>query len=446
MRRRTLLAGLGSAVLIPPSALALAGCSDDSGSSGFTAGGDGKPGANASGSKVTGTVNFLFYGDAAGVKDYQNLFTKFAAFAPGITVKVTGIAAKTWADFANQVSTRLAGGQTIDVIQIATEGQAIFASKNLLEPLDPYIQKDQAYVDEYYKDNPPKFKDWMQQHASPDGKTYFIPGSYNTMALYVSGKIFEKAGVEVPTEWTWDEFLQIGKTIKEKTGAYFHAAGAGQFTDVMTWLTNNGASILNEDWTQPTLNTPQAIEALTFAKSLVDLGLSPKPGGTYDAPTLMAQGKLATFGGGRWPTPPLRKLKAIEGVQMVPWPKKATAGSPIGWDAWPILKESKNKDAAWELIKYFMTPDYGKLFAVNGGAVPGRISVANSTAFTNDAPANMPLLVKLADIATPVPGIARGAEAQTAVEQAWLQGISGTTDPAKALGTAQTKLQGLMGS
>lgn len=429
MRRRTFLAGLGTAALVPPTAVSLAGCS----------------GGSSSGGASGGTVNFAFYGDAAQVKDYEALFTKFRKQHPNITLKTQGIAAKSWADFANTISTRLAGGQPIDVVQIATEGQRIFASKHLLEPLDPYIKKDQKVVDEYYKDNPPHLKEWLAKYASPDGKTYYIPGSYNTMAMYVSGKIFDKAGIDIPDEWTWDEFMQIGQEIKGKTGAYLHAAGNGYFTDVMTWLTNNGGSSFNAEWTQPTLNSPQAIEALTFERSLVQAGLAPKPGGTYDAPTLMAQGKLATFGAGRWQTPSLRRLKAIDGVKLVRWPKKATAGSPIGWDAWPILKASKSKDAAWELIKYFMSKDYGEIFAVNGTAVPGRISMATSDLFLKDSPANSQLLYELVDGATPIPGIDRGAEAQAAIEQAWLQGISGTTDPAKALNDANTKLQGLLG-
>lgn len=440
LTRRGFLGRVGGAALIPAVGLPLAACSSDTGGSGGT-------GAGAGGGKASGTVTFVYYGTAEQQKDYEKLFTKFRAAHPEITLKAQGIAAKSWADFANAVSTRLAGGQPLDVVQIATEGQRIFASKGLLEPLDDYIKRDQAAVDEYYKDTPPQLKKWLQQYASPDGKTYYMPGGYNTMALYVSDKIFSGAGLKVPPEsWSWDEFRQVGQTIKQKTGAFLTPAGNGYFTDVMPWLTNNGASTFNEDWSKPTYDSPQAVQALTYVRSLVVDGLAPKPGGTYDAPTQMAQGKLASFGAGRWLTNNLRRLKAVEGVELVPWPKKgSTAGSPVGWDAWPILKQSKNKDAAWTLITHLISKEFGQTITTGGGgAVPGRISDATSAAFLKNAPKNTQLLYKLLDVATPIPSPNRGAESQKVIEEAWLQGISGTKEPQAALSEANAKLQELL--
>lgn len=436
LSRRGFLGGLGAAALIPAVGLPLAGCSNT----------DEGGGSSGEGGKASGTVTFVYYGDAEEQKSYDKLFTKFRSEHPEITLKAQGIAANSWADFANAVSTRLAGGQPLDVVQIATEGQRIFSSKGLLEPLDEYIKRDQAAVDAYYKDTPPQLKQWLQQYSSTDGKTYYLPGGYNTMALYVSGKIFSAAGVKAPTDtWTWDEFRTIGRTIKDKTGAYLTAAGSGYFTDVMPWLLNNGASTFNEDWTQPTFDSPQAVEALTFARSLVVDGLAPKPGGTYDAPTQMAQGKLATFGGGRWPTNDLRRLKALDGVVLVKWPAKATPGSPVGWDAWPILKGSKNKDAAWTLITYLISEGFGDtITSGGGGAVPGRISDATGEAFLKDAPKNTEVLYELLEVATPIPSPNRGAESQKAIEEAWLQGISGTKEPQAALSEANAKLQDLL--
>ena len=335
LTRRRFLQGLGAAALVPAIGLPLAGCGGGGGSG---SGGGGKPG---------GSVTFVYYGNAADQKAYDALFTQFRADHPEITLKAQGIAAKSWADFANSVATRLAGGQPLDVVQIATEGQRIFMTKDLLEPLDDYIKKDQAAVDEYYKDTPEQIRKFLQQHASQDGHTFFMPGGYNTMALYLNNKIFSAAGVEPPTDtWTWDDFQAAGQTIQAKTGAFLTACGSGYFTDVMPWMLNNGAAPISDDWTQSTIDTPEAVEALTFARSLVVAGLAPKPGGTFDAPTQMAQGKLATFGGGRWPTNDLRRLKFVDSTQLVKWPMKAKAGSPVGWDAWPILKGSKNKDAA----------------------------------------------------------------------------------------------------
>ena len=47
-------------------------------------------------------------------------------------------------------------------------------------------------------------------------------------------------------------------------------------------------------------------------------------------------------------------------------------------------------------------------------------------------------------MATPIPGPDRGAETQKVIEEAWMQGVSGTKDPQTALAEANAKLQALL--
>ena len=93
-------------------------------------------------------------------------------------------------------------------------------------------------------------------------------------------------------------------------GIFSYAGTNGYFVGVMPLLLTNGGSSLSDDWKTATLNTPQAIEAATFMRSMVEKKWSPEPGsGTYDAGAQMAQGKLAMFGGGRWPVIGMRNLE-----------------------------------------------------------------------------------------------------------------------------------------
>lgn len=87
-------------------------------------------------------MTFIFYGSADDIKAHNKLFEGFRKKYPNIDLKAQGIAARSWADFANTVATRIAGGQAIDMVQIATGGQRIFASKDLCLPLDDYIKAD----------------------------------------------------------------------------------------------------------------------------------------------------------------------------------------------------------------------------------------------------------------------------------------------------------------
>lgn len=435
-RGRTALAVLA----IATTGILVAGCS----------GGGGGGGGDATGTPESGDLTFVYLGDANQQKAFNALFAEFNKKYPDIKLKAQGIAAGNWADYSNTVATRLAGGQKIDIIQVATEGQRLFASKGVLEDLDPFIKQDQAVVDDYWADINPKLKQFNEEFASgPNGETLFIPGGFNTMGMYLNKKVFDAAGVEIPADgnWTWDEYFAAGKQIKEKTGAYIQAAGSGYFIDAMPWLTTNGASTFNADWTEPTFDTAAAVESAEFARKLVAEGLSPEPGGQFDVEAAYKQGKLASLTGGRWPNLGIRNLDMVADTVVVNWPTKTGNGSPVGWDAWNISKKSENKAAAWTFIKFLMSKEAGEYFASIGGTiVPARESVAASSFFTDNAPEGSIRLSEAMSFATPIPSIDRGAEAQKVIEEAWLTIISGQGEAKTTLDAAQAKLESLVSS
>lgn len=429
-----------SVLAIATTGVLVAGCSG---------GGGGDPSSSAGGGGGdSGELTFVYLGDADQQKAFNALFAEFNKKNPDIKLKAQGIPAGNWADYSNTVATRLAGGQTIDIIQVATEGQRLFASKGVLEDLGPYIAQDQQLVDDYWADISPKLKQFNEEFASgPNGEVLFIPGGFNTMVMYLNRSVFEAAGVEIPADgnWTWEEYLAAGHQIKDKTGAYIQAAGSGYFIDAMPWLTTNGASTFNADWTVPTFNTPAAVASAEMARQLVAEGLSPEPGGQFDVEAAYKQGKLASLTGGRWPNIGIRNLDMVDETVIVNWPTKVANGSPVGWDAWNIAKNSKNKETAWTFIKFLMSKEAGEYFASIGGTiVPARESVAASSFFLDNAPEGSIRLSEAMDYATPIPSIDRGAEAQKVIEEAWLTIISGQGDAKSTLDAAQAKLESLV--
>lgn len=433
LSRRRALQALGL-VALTPAALSLAGCAPDGGGGG-------------SDDPLSGTLTFVYMGDADQQKAFKQLFELFNEQYPDIELKAQGIPSGNWATFSNAVATKIAGGAKIDIIQIATEGQRLFSSKKgLLHPLEDLIEQDRKVVDEYWSDCNPNLKTWNTEYASPDGKTYFMPGGFNTMCLYANKDVFAAAGAELPeADWTWDDFVAAGTLIKEKTGAFLVPAASGYFTDVMPWLTTNGASTFDAEWSTPSYDTDAAIESAEFVRGLVEQGLAPEPGGQFDAGVQLQKGELATLGGGRWPTLGMRDLDMVDKVRIVNWPTRAGNGSPVGWDAWPITESSQNKQAAWTFIKFLISKEASEYFATIGGTiVPARNSVANSAAFTDNAPEGSPLLSEAMSFATPIPSPDRGAECQKVIEEAWLSVISGNQKASVALPAANEKLAELV--
>ena len=167
-------------------------------------------------------------GDANQQAAWDALFQAFNEAHPEIKLEANGIPAGSWGNYVTTVATQLAGGQKYDIVYVATEGQRLFATKNLLLPLDDYIAADQDVIDDYFADVNPNLKEWTAKYGSPDGKTYYIPGGYNTMVLYANTKVFEDAGVELPeSDWTWDEFHEAGVKIKESSRAFLASDGLG---------------------------------------------------------------------------------------------------------------------------------------------------------------------------------------------------------------------------
>lgn len=394
------------------------------------------------------TVSFVYMGEAAQQKQWQALFDEFRTAHPDITLKAEGLALSNWADFVNQVASRIAGGQIPDMVQIATEGQRLLASKGILHPLDDFIKRDQDVVDEYYADCDPNLIAWAKEYGSPDGKTYYLPGEFNTMVMWCQKDLFAQAGVALPLggdAWTWDDFYNAAKAIKDKTGAFAYHCSPQYFISVMPWLLTNGASSLDAAWAKPVIDSPQAIEAAEFCRRLVADELSPPPGGEFDEPTMFTQGKLATIGRGRWGIVDLQAVDAVEKAQIVSWPQSAGPGSPVGWNGYPILRDSENKEAAWEFAKFLISKPGVEFFAKLGGTiVPARRSVATGPAFLDGAPEGSELLYDALSYATPIPSPDRGAEVQKAIEDTWEQILAGNVDARSGLTALAGSLAGML--
>lgn len=101
-----------------------------------------------------------------------------------------------------------------------------------------------------------------------------FPGDIATVGLYYRADFWEQAGVEVPADWSWDEFLAAAQEVKAATGAaslYFPTTGdretAWNFTFVLMQL---GGAITNAEGTEVTLDDERGIAAMRQVKRMYD--------------------------------------------------------------------------------------------------------------------------------------------------------------------------------
>ena len=393
--------------------------------------------------QVSGNVTFVIWADAVETASWDPIVAAFNEVQPDIQVEVQAVPAESWSGFFDAVSTRIAGGQIPDVMRVATEGQLLFASRGLVEPLDDYIERDREELQDFFDDVHPNLMEWTREYSSPDDSTYYLPHGFNTMCLWYSTELFSQAGVEEPNDdWTWDDFLAAAEQVTQPGEVYGMHVPAAYFGGVMPWLLTNGASTLNAEWTESIVAEPAAIEAAEWMRSLVEQEISPQPGGEFDPFAAMAQGSLAMFGGGRWPTAPMRELDYVDKVKLVAWPQRTTKGSPVGWDGHPIMQASENKDAAWEFVKFLASTEAQQIEVQQGGpTVPPRRSLATSDAFLANAPEGMTKLYEALDYATPIPSPQAGNVIEQDIIDSFTQILAGNVEPEEALNTLDQQIQ-----
>lgn len=430
-------AGLGAVLL---GAAPLAACS--SSSTGKTSGAI-SPSVNPT--DVTGHVSLGFFGASDIVKAWNPIFDDFRKTHPKITLEAVPVPAATWTAYADSVILQLSGGREFDVVQAAVNVQQLFISKGVVQRLDDYIKRDQAELTDYFSDENQKFLQWNTSLVSKDGGRYYLPADYNTYCAWVNTKMFQDAGVPVPTDdWSWDDLMAAGAKICDRPGKYLFHVDPGDMFFFQPWALTNGGTLLNADWTMSTLADPKTIEAAAFAQSLCHKGYSPKPGGSFDAVTAFAQDKLAVFGCGMWLNPSVKQAGAAAKAKIVAWPQKTTKGTSVGWNAYPIINKSKNKEAAWAFVKYLASKPAVENLAKTGQATPGRKSV-----FFADMPKYAPeqgldVLWNSVDYATPVPSPDAADAINAAVIKTLTQLYSSTADPTTLMTALDKQVTGFL--
>jgi ABC-type glycerol-3-phosphate transport system substrate-binding protein len=135
--------------------------------------------------------------------------------------------------------------------------------------------------------------------------------------------------------------------------------------------------------TQSRLTDPQTIAGLQFYADLANLyRVMPTPTALANMgmgiDMMFASGRLAMFLSGIWETPLLRNYTFKWDVVMFPKNREGIRAFGTGGTGYAILRSSKHKKEAWEVIKA-LTAERGQArLAERGLAQPARIAVAQS--------------------------------------------------------------------
>lgn len=346
MRRRILT----TTALVAGSVLALSACAP-SASNGDT--------EAESGDDVTLTVWSWRTED---VEAYNAIFDVFEEAHPGITVEFEAFQNTEY----NQIlTTGLAGSDGPDVPMVRAYGQLqpnIEAGQ--LEPIDGEVEG----LDEIAESVLAGAK------GKADGKTYAVPLATQTLQMFYNKAIFEEQGLEVPT--TWDEFIEVNEALLS-AGVTPMALGAKDdwilpiFADIVGSARYGGSEFEQKVLAGETdFTDPDYVASLEIISELQPYLTPDVVGVGYtDSQIQFTSGQAAQFPGGSFEIATFRnQAPDLEfGSYQVPLPEGAVLDAPVSPayadGNFAVNAKSENKEAAFELLNWLATAEFGQLVA-----------------------------------------------------------------------------------
>ncbi len=202
---------------------------------------------------------------------FNSIFDEFNEANENIDVNVQF---EPWTELDQKLTTSLAGGVGPDIFMHGASAAAGFEDGGQIEPLTPYLNDWDDLSD---------FNEGYLEAGRVGDNYYVLPIQGANRMMFYRTDIFEEAGVEVPD--TIEELIEISEYFVKKDGSRFERAATTLPTEgndlQQIWsafLWSNGGDILNEDFTEATINSPEGIKAIEDYIAFFENDLTPISG------------------------------------------------------------------------------------------------------------------------------------------------------------------------
>ena len=315
---------------------------------------------------------------------YGPIKDEFREENPNIDIKFLGVVGGGgWGSYFDKLSITIAGGETVDMGKIPTEGGRLAVARGLVRPLDEYIEAT-TELDAYFEDVSPELAEVFVY----GGKTYGLPYDYNNMMIWFNVNRLAEEGLEMPPEdWTFSDFREYAAALTKRDGNNTTHYGFSFWTapfGLCPWLFNNGLEGMmggGDDLSVPLQDEPAYAEVIQFLYDLMYVDESaPKP----DAPLTgnFEAGTQAMLMAGRWPlTGFLQNEFRDWDVQY--WPQGTRRVTEVGCGSWPIFQASQHPEAAWKFETKLLQQESIAYIVSTGANIPSLRSVGYADDFVN---------------------------------------------------------------
>lgn len=262
--------------------------------------------------------------------------------------------------------TSIAGGNPPDVAYFDRFEIASWAAQGSLEDLTELAEKDGITKDRYYP--------YTWEEASFDGKLYGIPTTTDSRLVFFNKDHFEEAGLDPDNPpKTIEELEAAAEKLTIKKGNSFERIGfipwysQGWFYG---WGWSFGGDFYDKDTNTVTADHPKNIEALEWMTEYAEKynvedisGFTDSQGSGAMDPFLT--GQISMKVDGNFGISNIAKFKPDLNYGVFPIPTPTGDNFKTWSGGWSVVipKGAKNKDEAWEFLKFFGGEEAQKIFS-----------------------------------------------------------------------------------
>jgi multiple sugar transport system substrate-binding protein len=258
------------------------------------------------------------------------------------------------------------GNSTVDAFMTRPlqEGK-MFAKAGWYEPLDNYVKADAEW----------DWNDFMKANADAcvqNGKLVSVPLVNECETLFYRKDLFDAKGIKVPT--TLEELEAAAQALNDPANEVYGIVSRGNMgaavTQFSSYLYGFGGDFIKDG--KCVIDSPEAVEALTYYGRLLN---KYGPPGVINmswpqAVALFASGKAAMYTDASVMLANMVKedSKIVGKIGVAPFPAGPKGFKPYMVTSWALAvsPNSKNKDAAWEFLKWSTSKDNMTKGQLNG--------------------------------------------------------------------------------
>jgi len=281
-----------------------------------------------------------------GIKVYDNFTVK-----TGIKVRYV---VTTYDAYQTRLAAMVAARDGLDAVMMYAPFYPTFITRNLLQPIEPYIDKKDTFWD-YNMMNQFKWGSDYYGVSSKDG---------SDMGIIIYNKtMFDNAGRTTPRQlwnngnWNWDTFLDAAKAMTRKVGGV--DIWGFNTPKNANWMLSTGQDFVryqnNPD--KPIVHNLTNANVLKGWQFMVDLRNVHNVDNAGQSVADFIAGKVAMYGEQSWmmgsgPGNPLNSM--TDEWDVVPWPspKGQAAILPVTGKVWSIPIHSKNQLGGYYFLRY----------------------------------------------------------------------------------------------